>query len=234
MTTLYSLFDANNRRYADIAIKNCVVLLLSVLSVNLYANDKLVIKSQKNTGQFTVANNKTTIKSTVEEDYQESAGSSQPNMLQANISQINALQPKEALERRLSPEALNKLQRELYEYNSTVDPGHIQIEERRKVLYKRLVERFEQCDPDNDGTMSRVEAAEFMPQIARHFSSVDTNNDELISLDELAAAQNKAVERRMITRVEPSRTEPAKYETRLDNADNLTAKRKLKAQNYKR
>ena len=87
MTTLHHLFDSNNRHYADVIIKNCVVLVLSVLSVNLYANDKLTLKNQKNAGQFTVANNKANIKASVEDEFQESAGGSQSSMLQSNINQ---------------------------------------------------------------------------------------------------------------------------------------------------
>ena len=211
-------------------IKNSVLLLLSVVSINVYAADKLILKSQKNPIQITAVNNKTSVKNVAEEEFQESTGGVQLNALQSTIPQLNALQSTETLDKKLSPEALNRLQRELYEYNSTVDPGHIQIEERRKMLYKRLKERCEQSDPDNDGTMSRIEAAEFMPQIARHFSTVDTNNDDLISLEELAAAQNKAVERRMLSRLEPSRVEPVKLETKLENGDMDAAKRKVKQQ----
>jgi Ca2+-binding EF-hand superfamily protein len=66
-------------------------------------------------------------------------------------------------------------------------------------MKKSIETRFLDADNDNDGTLDRQEATEKLPQIARHFSSVDTNQDGLISLDELLDAQARILERRRIS-----------------------------------
>jgi hypothetical protein len=88
-----------------------------------------------------------------------------------------------------------RLRRTLDEYSRTVDPAHVQIEERRRVMHNRLQERFSQTDKDNDGTISLEEAYDSMPQLARHFGAVDLNGDRLITLDELEALQARINER---------------------------------------
>jgi len=98
-----------------------------------------------------------------------------------------------------------RLRRDLDEYTRTVDPAHVQIEERRRVMHKRLQERFVQIDKDGDGMISREEAIEGIPHIVRHFPTVDLNRDNQLTLDELEALQAKILERqRLITvRIEP-------------------------------
>ena len=91
-----------------------------------------------------------------------------------------------------------RLRRALDEYSRSVDPAHVQIEERRRVMHKRLQERFSQTDRDNDGAISLEEAYDSMPQLARHFGAVDLNSDHFISLDELEALQVRIVERQRI------------------------------------
>jgi hypothetical protein len=56
--------------------------------------------------------------------------------------------------------------------------------------------RFFEADTDGDSTLDRQEATEKLPQIARHFNTVDTNQDNLISLGELVEAQARILERR--------------------------------------
>jgi hypothetical protein len=94
-----------------------------------------------------------------------------------------------------------RLRRTLDEYSRTVDPAHVQIEERRRVMHNRLQERFSQTDKDNDGTISLEEAYDSMPQLARHFGAVDLNGDRLITLDELEALQARIYERQRIVSV---------------------------------
>ena len=94
-----------------------------------------------------------------------------------------------------------RLRRDLDEYSRAVDPAHVQIEERRRVMHKRLQERFNQTDRDNDGTISLDEAYDTMPQLARHFGEVDLNSDRLITLDELEALQAKIAERQRVLTV---------------------------------
>lgn len=91
-----------------------------------------------------------------------------------------------------------RLRRALDEYSRTVDPAHVQIEERRRVMHQRLQERFSQTDRNNDGMISLEEANDMMPQLARHFGAIDLNGDRLITLDELEALQAKIAERQRI------------------------------------
>ncbi|HYN54975.1 MAG TPA: EF-hand domain-containing protein [Methylotenera sp.] len=95
-----------------------------------------------------------------------------------------------------SPEHREKLRKALDDYSRTVDPNHEQIEERRRAMQESIKARFLATDNDNDGTIDRQEATESLPQIARHFSQVDTNQDNVISLDELDDAQTRILERR--------------------------------------
>jgi len=88
-----------------------------------------------------------------------------------------------------------KLRNDINEYSRTVDPAHVQIEERRRIMHERLKARFQAADMDNNNVISRDEAEQFMPQILRHFNDIDTNNDGVITLDELEALQTRIVER---------------------------------------
>ena len=63
-------------------------------------------------------------------------------------------------------------------------------------MQESIETRFFEADTDGDSTLDRQEATEKLPQIARHFNSVDTNQDNLISLGELVEAQARIIERR--------------------------------------
>lgn len=119
-----------------------------------------------------------------------------------------------------------RLRRALDEYSRLVDPAHVQIEERRRVMHKRLQERFTQIDKNDDGSISREEVAEGMPQIARHFNNVDLNADNQLSLEELEALQLKIMERqRMAVRVEI--VEPESIKRKSKDVSINKAKRSL-------
>lgn len=95
-----------------------------------------------------------------------------------------------------SPENREKLRKALDDYARSVDPAHGQIEERRRAMQESIEARFLAIDKDNDGSIDRQEATESLPQVARHFSLVDTNQDEKITLAELQAAQARILERK--------------------------------------
>lgn len=95
-----------------------------------------------------------------------------------------------------SPEHREKLRKALDDYARSVDPSHDQIEERRRAMQESIETRFFEADTDGDGTLDRQEATDKLPQIARHFNAVDTNQDNLISLGELVEAQARVLERR--------------------------------------
>ena len=102
----------------------------------------------------------------------------------------------QTLELNFSPENREKLRKALDDYARSIDQDHERIEERRRVMKENLEARFFDADNDGDGTIDRQEATEKLPQIARHFNQVDTNQDHVISLDELVDAQARIIERR--------------------------------------
>ncbi len=102
----------------------------------------------------------------------------------------------QTLELNFSPENREKLRRALDDYAKSIDHDHDLIEERRRAMQESIHIRFLDADNDGDGTIDRQEATERLPQIARHFSQVDTNQDNVISLDELEEAQVRILERR--------------------------------------
>lgn len=102
----------------------------------------------------------------------------------------------QTLQLNFSPENREKIRKALDDYAKSVDHGHDQIEERRRAMQESIKVRFLDADSDGDGTIDRQEATERLPQIARHFSQVDTNQDNVISLDELEEAQLRILERR--------------------------------------
>lgn len=99
------------------------------------------------------------------------------------------------LESSISMEERMQLHRDLAEYSRSIDSTHIMIENHRRGMRQRLYERFSGSDKDNDGSISREEATETLPQIARHFSQVDANGDGVITLNELAIVHARMVER---------------------------------------
>jgi len=86
------------------------------------------------------------------------------------------------------------LRRDLDTYSRS-DPSNAQIVERRRLMRRQLQDNFLEADMDNDGTLSREEATDILPQIARHFSEIDLNGDDVISMAELEQAQVRAIER---------------------------------------
>ena len=52
--------------------------------------------------------------------------------------------------------------------------------------YLGVEQRFLNCDKDNDDTLDVFETTMCLPQVARQFRKVDSNKDNLISLDELS------------------------------------------------
>lgn len=102
----------------------------------------------------------------------------------------------QTLELNFSPENRERLRKALDDYAKSIDHDHELIEERRRAMQESIKIRFFDADNDGDGTIDRQEATERLPQIARHFSQVDVNQDNVISLDELEDAQLRILERR--------------------------------------
>ena len=60
------------------------------------------------------------------------------------------------------------------------------LQEKRNEMLSSVEQRFLDCDKDNDDTLDVFETTMCLPQVARQFRKVDSNKDNLISLDELS------------------------------------------------
>ncbi|WP_020182854.1 EF-hand domain-containing protein [Methylotenera sp. 1P/1] len=101
----------------------------------------------------------------------------------------------QTLEHNFSPEDRARLRKALSDYAKHTDPEHNQIELKRKAMKDSITQRFNDCNRDNDDSLDREETTQCLPQIARHFSYVDVDEDGVITLEELELAQAKSIER---------------------------------------
>lgn len=101
----------------------------------------------------------------------------------------------QTLEHNFSPEDRARLRKALGDYTKSTDPVHNQIAQKRKAMQESVEQRFNECNKDNDDSLDREEATHCLPQVARHFSYVDVDEDEVITLEELQLAQAKQIER---------------------------------------
>jgi len=125
------------------------------------------------------------------------AGAINTQELEPNGAQGEQENPIPSLDGSISLEERMRLHRDLNAYSRSIDSNHIVIENHRRGMRQRLYERFSGSDKDNDGSISREEATETMPQIARHFNQVDTNGDGVVTLNELAVLHARMVERQL-------------------------------------
>ena len=101
----------------------------------------------------------------------------------------------QTLEYNFSPDDRARLRKALGDYAKSTDPEHNQIAQKRKAMQESVEARFNECNKDNDDSLDRDEATHCLPQVARHFSYVDVDEDEVITLEELQLAQAKQLER---------------------------------------
>ncbi len=101
----------------------------------------------------------------------------------------------QTLEHNFSPDDRARLRKALADYAKSTDPEHNQIEQKRKAMKESVAARFNACDKDSDESLDREETTECLPQVARHFSYVDVDENELITIEELDLAQSKSIER---------------------------------------
>ncbi len=99
------------------------------------------------------------------------------------------------LERNFSPEDRARLRKALSDYARNTDPDHQLMEQKRKAMHESITQRFNECNRDNDESLDREEVTLCLPQVARHFSYVDVDDNNVITLEELELAQNKMLER---------------------------------------
>ncbi|WP_159105136.1 EF-hand domain-containing protein [Methylobacillus glycogenes] len=113
----------------------------------------------------------------------------------ADIQEVPTAHIHQTLDSKISLEDRMRLRRDLDEYSRSVDAAHAQIEERRRIMRQRILERFQSSDKDNNGVISREEASETLPQVARHFMQFDLNGDGVITMNELETVQARIAER---------------------------------------
>jgi len=70
--------------------------------------------------------------------------------------------------------------------NTTNEEFNAFLQEKRNEMLSSVEQRFLNCDKDNDYTLDVFETTLCLPQVARQFRKVDSNKDNLISLDELS------------------------------------------------
>jgi hypothetical protein len=99
--------------------------------------------------------------------------------------------PAPSLEQRMSPEERQRFNYDLQTHSGTVYPDHEQIESRRQLMRLKIQERMQRADTDHDNSISRIEAEENMPGLARHFDEIDTNHDGIITIEEMRAVYDK-------------------------------------------
>ena len=81
------------------------------------------------------------------------------------------------------------------------------LQEKRNEMLSSVEQRFLNCDKDNDDTLDVFETTLCLPQVARQFRKVDSNKDNLISLDELsilAKEYYKDINKEAITKAKPN------------------------------
>lgn len=91
----------------------------------------------------------------------------------------------------MSPEERQRFNQDMETQTGEAYPDRAEIESRRKKMRERMQERMQQADTDNDNSISRAEAEESMPGVARHFDQIDTNHDGIITYEEMKSAQEK-------------------------------------------
>jgi hypothetical protein len=100
------------------------------------------------------------------------------------------------LEQRMTPEERQELYQNLQSQSEAAYSDHALIESRRKIMRERMSERLQHADTDNDNSVSRIEAEESMPGLAKYFDQIDFNHDGVITLDEMKAEDDRRRELR--------------------------------------
>lgn len=99
------------------------------------------------------------------------------------------------LEQNFSPEDRARLRKALSDYARNTDPDHQVMEQKRKAMHDSISQRFNECNRDNDDSLDREETTLCLPQVARHFSYVDVDDNGVITMEELELAQSRMMER---------------------------------------
>lgn len=113
----------------------------------------------------------------------------------------------------LSPEERARIRRALAEYAKSSGKESSLIEEKQREMLKGLESRFIACDEDNDNTLDLAETIRCLPQVARQFNRLDLDENEVISMDELALLAKE---------FEKNHSEPNKRKNNQASSNNKT------------
>lgn len=92
-----------------------------------------------------------------------------------------------------NPEKCKEMKARMEEHRAQCKADPKKCEQERQA---KMDQRFKKADSDGSGTLSRAEAEQGMPMLAKNFDRVDTNKDGQVTRDELAAARKKQGESR--------------------------------------
>ena len=81
---------------------------------------------------------------------------------------------------------LDQIRDALAEYSRAEDKNNAMYEQKRRAMLDSVELRFLTCDTDADRTLDVFEVTQCLPQVARMFRDVDINNDNVITLGEIA------------------------------------------------
>ena len=81
---------------------------------------------------------------------------------------------------------LDQIRDALAVYSRAEDKNNAIYEQKRRAMLDSVELRFLACDADADNTLDVFEATRCLPQVARMFRDVDIDNDNVITLDEIA------------------------------------------------
>ena len=81
---------------------------------------------------------------------------------------------------------LDQIRDALAIYSRAEDKNNAIYEQKRRAMLDSVELRFLACDTDADDTLDVFEATQCLPQVARMFRNVDIDNDNVITLDEIA------------------------------------------------
>ena len=81
---------------------------------------------------------------------------------------------------------LDQIRDALAEYSRAENKNNAIYEQNRRAMLDSVELRFMACDTDADKTLDVFEVTQCLPQVARMFRDVDIDNDNAITLDEIA------------------------------------------------
>jgi len=119
---------------------------------------------------------------------------------------------------------LDQIRDALAEYSRAEDKNNAIYEEKRRAMLDSIEMRFLACDTDADDTLDVFEVTQCLPQVARRFRDVDIDNDNVITLDEIAILANTFKRNNMVNSNESLAKEGLKQAPEVSLSSSKTEK----------